>query len=251
MKEITSTQNPEIKEIASLKDHKGREAHKLFLVEGVRSLETFLDAQWYPKRIFVTHDFYEHSDFLQNRQLPVILVSAEVMAKISSSKTPCGIAGVFKIPEESHQSLQPGLVLAGISDPGNMGTLIRTTAAFDLPSIVVIEGCDPWSPKVVQASAGAHALVSIIRLSWHELIAAKENLLLCALVAQAEQPAQTADLCDALLVVGNEAHGIPEEWLRQCDALVSLPMPGKTESLNAAVAGALALYIRFAACNES
>jgi RNA methyltransferase, TrmH family len=124
-----------------------------------------------------------------------------------------------------------------------MGTLIRSCAAMNYKTVVCIKGTDPWSPKVVQASAGTIGMVNIFQVTWDELIQNKQNLNLCALVVSGGNKPQDIDLSNTLLVVGSEAHGIPDEWLGQCEQKLTLPMPGKTESLNAAVAGSIALYL--------
>ena len=250
MKDITSLYNPEIKKIVALHDKKGRIEQKLFIVEGARSIETFLSAQWHPVKVFVSRDFYERLPAWLHA-VSVTVVSDAVMRKISTSKTPSGVLALFKVPlARTLTSLEPGLVLAEVSDTGNMGTLVRTAAAFAVPSVVVVGGCDPWSPKVVQAAAGAHALLSVIELPWQEVVRLKNDLVLCALVVAGGKAPNEVDLCNTLLVVGSEAHGIPRPWLEECDALVSLPMPGRTESLNAAIAGSIALYLRYEACHQ-
>lgn len=114
-------------------------------------------------------------------------------------------------------------------------------------NVIIVQGCDPWSPKVIQASAGTIALVSIIQCSWEELIAKKGSTKLCALVVKDGYKPEDLDLKKSLLVVGNEAQGLPEAWIGQCEQKMTIPMPGNTESLNAAVAGSIALYL---CCNQ-
>jgi TrmH family RNA methyltransferase len=126
-----------------------------------------------------------------------------------------------------------------------MGTLIRTAAAMDVKTVICIESTDPWSPKVIQASAGAIAQVNIISMNWHDLIAAKKDLPLFALVVDSTKKPEEVTNRNCLLVIGSEAHGIPAEWISDCDEKVTIPMPGKTESLNAAIAGSIAMYVIF------
>ncbi len=249
MRQLTSVRNPEVKKVVALHDKKGRTEHRLFIVEGKRGIRSFLDAGWQPAELFMTH---ATSASVGNFFQPYTLVSDHVMQKMSTSTTPSGLLALFPLPAKQHpRALAPGLVMARISDAGNMGTLIRTAAAVGNRSIVVIEGCDPWSPKVVQASAGALSLLSVIELTWQDLVAEKGSLALCALVITGGKPPEELNLSSALLVVGNEAHGIPPEWLAQCDARLTLPMPGNTESLNAAVAGSIALYLQYRPCSKT
>ncbi len=169
------------------------------------------------------------------------------MAKISTNSTPAELFAVLERPKNTQETanLTTGSVLAQIADPGNMGTLIRTTAAMGFKTCVIVEGCDPWGPKVVQASAGTIGLINIVELSWPELVtkAAQAGLNLCALVVNQGLKPQTLDLSKSLIIVGNEANGLPELWVNDCQQKLTLPMPGNTESLNAAVAGSITLYL--------
>lgn len=260
VKHITSWSNPAIKKFAELKDKKGREEHGLFCVEGKRALETFLTAGKTCKQLIFTQDAYDDFSADLRDKAPVMIVTEPVIKKISAAVTPSGFAGVFELPEKAYESgrdelreLRSGIVLYEIHDPGNMGTLIRTAVAFDA-ACVVIGGCDPWSPKVIQASAGTLAYARIVRTDWDRLLHEVRNetsgemrgkkLRVYALSASAHKKIEETDLSTALVVVGNEAHGLPESVERQCDDRVAISMPGPAESLNAAVAGAIALYVR-------
>mmetsp|Transcript_8427 Transcript_8427/g.13769 ORF Transcript_8427/g.13769 Transcript_8427/m.13769 type:complete len:204 (+) Transcript_8427:547-1158(+) len=174
--------------------------------------------------------------------------------QMSAAVTPSGILAVFGIPSSplSHELTGPGVVLANISDPGNMGTLIRTAAALGVRTVVIQEGSDPWSPKVVQASAGMIGHVCLFQSAWDQVmkLQLQEGIETCALVVQGgEQPRSICDRVDAkrlLLVVGNEAHGIPPDVLQGCQHRMTIPMPGDgVESLNASVAGSIAMYLMF------
>ncbi len=247
MKHITSPDNPQVKLINELKFSKGRTKHQLFIAEGLRTCMTFLKAHYVLYQLYLTQEAYQHNkSFLAEHEHYITIVSHELMKKLSTAHTPSGILGVFHIPlSPSPEALGSGLVLAQVSDPGNMGTLIRTAAACGSLSVVIVDGCDPWSPKVVQASAGSHAFVKIFTFSWEELVAHKHNLKLCALVVSGGKSPKELTFENTLLVVGSEAHGIPHQWLAQCDEFLTLPMQGATESLNAAIAGSIALYYAF------
>ncbi len=123
-----------------------------------------------------------------------------------------------------------------------MGTLIRTTAAMGLKTVVCIETVDPWSPKVIQSSAGTIAAVNIFQIDWGILMQYKGDLSLNALVVLGGDAPSTMPK-NSLIVIGNEAKGLPEKWVSKCEQHITLPMPGQTESMNAAVAGAIALYL--------
>ncbi len=239
---ISSRQNPAIKAVCALHNAKGRLEQQCFIAQGLRTVATFLHHAFVPEALYVTPEMQQaaQQEGINNFQL----VTSDVMQKMSTTETPSGILAVFKIPKTPPSStIRSGLVLAQISDPGNMGTLIRTCAAMGFKTVVIVEGCDPWSPKVIQASAGTIALVNIFSWNWQELVANKGNTKLCALVVSSGKKPEELDLHNSLLVVGNEAQGLPQEWAEQCEQKMTIPMPGNTESLNAAVAGSIALYL--------
>lgn len=237
---LSSVNNPLIKEVLKLKTVKGRQKATLFIVEGQRACATFIEHGYKPVHLFVTEKNLDTAEKLSKN---VLLVTQTLFAKISSAKTPSGILALFAIPDHTNsKKLSAGLVLADIADPGNMGTLIRSAAAFNYKTVVIVGGCNPYSPKVIQATAGTLPLVDLFLYSWPELLHRKKNLTLAALVVKDGQGLETCNN-ETLFVVGNEARGINAEYLKDCDQLITLPMPGKTESLNAAVAGSLVLAL--------
>lgn len=242
MKIITSTDNNEVKALVALQEPKERRLQKKYIAEGLRTCTTIAQhhtlLHWY-----VTENMLERVQDICPDDNMVTLVNNAIMKKMSTAHTPSGVLAVFEIPEQPKMAPQPGLVLAEIADPGNMGTLLRTCAALNKKTVIVIEGTDPWSPKVIQASAGAIAQLHIMQLSWQELITRKGTLKLYGLVPTGGKAVKNVSSQDALLVVGNEAHGLSAAQQKDCDDLLSLPMPGETESLNAAVAGSIALYM--------
>ena len=243
MKKITSLVNLEIKAITALSKTKERYAQKKFVAEGLRTCSTLLEAKMKLVQLYVTEDQLPFVQKICTEQY-ITLVDIPVSKKISFSHTPSGITGIFEIPQEPLLStLSEGIILYNISDPGNAGTLIRTCAAMNKKTAVFVEGVDPWHPKVIQASAGTIGFVNIFQVSWQSLVAAKNKLQLCALVASGGKKPDETDFSDILFVIGNEAHGIPINVLKDCDTTLTLEMPGNIESLNAAIAGSIALYI--------
>lgn len=246
MRLISSVNNEEIKEVAKLGSTKERSTQGRFIAEGIRVCTTLMQAGLKPEQIYVLDE--EHAQQVKSAvsEKKITLVTPHVMEKMSQATTPSGLLGVFPIPSKpALNTLSSGLVLAKIADPGNLGTLLRTAAAMNKRSVVLVSTVDPYSPKVVQSSAGFIAHLDIFRLDWDTLLKtkAKQKLKLIALVVQGGKKPEMIDFNDSLLVVGSEAHGIPEAWLDTCDELMTLSMPGNTESLNAAVAGSVALYI--------
>ena len=240
---IISLTNDHVKHVVQLHSSKYRTKLQEFIAEGFRTIATIIKAGNKPITLFVTEEFLYDAKQLVNEKL-IIIVAPDVMNKMSTSMSPSGFLAIFPIPAQpSFDTLGAGIILAKVTDPGNMGTLIRTAAAMNKKTVVCIETVDPWNPKVVQATAGAISLVSIFCINWHDLLLNKKNIPLCALVATDGKNPSTIDMHNALIVVGNESHGIPQDWIDQCDEKITLPMPGNFESLNAAVAGAIALYL--------
>ncbi len=243
MKTISSRSHEMIKQVASLQQKKQRSKHNQFVAEGLRTCTTLIQSGHQPVQLFVTEQHATRAQKLVSDD-KITLVPEHVMEKISGATTPSGIVGQFAIPAApSADVLTPGLVLAQVADPGNMGTLIRTTAALNHKSVIIVEGADPWSPKVVQASAGTIGMVHIFQWSWHDLLANKKAHQLIGLAVKGGKNLSEFSMHNTLLVVGSEAHGIPDQWLADCNAQLTLPMPRSTESLNAAVAGSIALYV--------
>lgn len=241
MKEISSLYNPEIKNIVRLHEPKARAEQKLCIIEGERAIITACE-KLELKALYINPENIHDAKEICSEKL-ITVISAEIMAKISTQVTPSGFLGLFRIPSSKpFTDTKSGIVLAHINDPGNMGTLIRTAAACAIDTVIIIDGTDPWGPKAIQATAGTIAFVNIVKLTWPELITYKKDFALYALVVQNGEDIRSVKFTKHLLVIGNESTGIPQSWQTQCEKLITLPMPGKTESLNAAVAGSIALY---------
>lgn len=240
---ITSPTNPLIKELVRLHTTKGRRNANTFLAEGLRTCSTILAAGLALEQLYVTEkqlpavaDLFPH-DKIQ-------LVSDKVALKVSQQYTCSGIIGRFAIPQSSSTITGKALVLDELSDPGNMGTLIRSAVAFGYTTIIRIGGVDPWSSKVVQASAGLIAQVHLLECTWQDLLALKGDYQLCALIPTGGVPPAniTIPADKLLLIIGNEAHGIAAQHMQHCTVQMTIPMASTTESLNAAIAGVLAMY---------
>lgn len=244
IKTITSLDNPLIKRVVQLHAVKYRDLLQQYIAEGFRTISTIIKAGGNLITLFVTEEYVYDAQQLTTDEKHIIIVSSSVLQKISTLKTPNGLLAVFAIPmQPSFNALTEGIVLAQITDPGNMGTLIRSATAMNKKTVICIEGVDPYNPKVVQASSGAIANIILFSMSWNALLEHKKNLHLCALLASGGNSPEEINLRNTLIVIGNESNGIPQEWIDQCDEKLTLPMPGNFESLNAAVAGSIALYL--------
>ncbi|OGB83823.1 hypothetical protein A3F66_04140 [candidate division TM6 bacterium RIFCSPHIGHO2_12_FULL_32_22] len=242
MQTINSLDNPKVKLLDQLKHKKYRKQHSKFLAEGFNTCSTLVQ-KLSLNSIFTLEEHLEEVKKITPEN-KIFIINKKILNKISNATTPSGIIAIFDIPK-TKAKLTEGIILAQIQDPGNMGTLIRTAAAMNLKTVVSVESVDVWSPKVVQATAGTIANLNIFEISWQELLEKKDKLELCALVVKDGKDAEDIDFKNKLLVIGNEAQGIPKEWTKDCEKKLTLQMPGKTESLNAAVAGSVAMYLAF------
>lgn len=239
---ISSVDNPLVKQLVRLHETRHRRADGHFIAEGQRTIDAFLAAGWAPVHLLVRDGEAVPSGWPRQ---PLRLVSDRVATKLSQASAASGYLAVFATP--AAPALQPaagGLVLVHITDPGNLGTLIRSAAAFAVPQVVLVGGADPWSHKVVQATAGTLATLPIVLHAGEagpELLGAGAPV--CALVVSGGIHPGSLPRRPRWLVVGSEAHGLGGDWLTGCDEHVTLPMQGSVESLNAAIAGSIMCYL--------
>lgn len=239
---ITSVHNEQVKHLINLSKKSYRLQYKEFVIEGKRAYNELIQS-YIPVAIYITEEYmHAHGDILNHSKITTI-VTQHVMQKISTATTPSGICAIFKIPSpQKLPSSGPGIVLVNVSDPGNMGTLIRTAAAMKINNVIIIGGVDPYSPKVIQSTAGCLATVTLYQITFTELTN-HTNIQLCALVVKNGTTPEHINLHNKFLVVGNEARGLSEDEILACQEKMTIPMPGNTESLNAGVAGSIGLYL--------
>ncbi len=257
---ISSTTNPTIKRLALLRERRGRLQQDLFLVEGVRSVEEALDAQVRPEVTLVAPDtlratargraLYER--LLHGRDSSALLeVTPAVLRRVADTETPAGVVAALSRTPIGDLALLPhdrglALVLDGVADPGNAGTILRTAAAAGVDGVIALSGCaDLYAPKVVRAAMGAHfrlpLAVDVEPATLTPWLPTRGAVLLAD--ARATDTIYDADLRGpAVLVVGGEAHGALHAGALPGLRRVAIPMPGATESLNVAVATAVILF---------
>ncbi len=231
--------------ICELHMTKSQKEFGLFIVEGFRCISTFLNKQWKPAAIYVEEFQQDKAKMNFDESLKFVACSSEFMNSISASSTPSGVLAVFEIPRTFYpEDLTDSLVLFEVSDPGNLGTLIRSAVAFNFKNIYLINSCNPYLPKVVQSAAGALTESNLIPATWQEILKVKDNVDLCALVVKDGIKIETIKKERPLfLIIGNEARGLSSDIVNDCNLKATIEMPGQTESLNAAIAGSIALYL--------
>jgi TrmH family RNA methyltransferase len=172
----------------------------------------------------------------------VVIVTQAVLERIATTATPQSPVAVLEIPDPAPPGPGDLLVAWGVGDPGNVGTLLRTAAAFGMGFIAGPGTADLWSPKVLRAAAGAHFRTPVGHVADLDALRSDGRRLLATVVEGGDPPSRPGDTPVAILV-GDEANGLPDEVVGVADARVTVPMVGGTESLNAAVAGAIVAYV--------
>ena len=236
----SSKQNKLIKSVYSLKDKKGRKEQGLYVVEGFKMVNEAISAGANITRIFATEEALKNID---SKNYEVVLVTEEVFSYISGEVTPQGVLATVKIPENPiSEPSGNALILDGVQDPGNIGTIIRTACAFGYKDIYLLNTVDPYSPKAVRASMSGIYFVNLYKTNYETLFNVLKNVKIIALDMGGEDIANVKVSGKFALCVGNEANGLSSEILRGKDLCVSIPMSKNSESLNAAVALSIAMY---------
>ncbi|NNC70657.1 MAG: RNA methyltransferase [Flavobacteriaceae bacterium] len=230
----------QVKLITSLHQKKYRNQHGLFIVEGPKALDEFLNSKFKCQFLFCTDDFLK-SKFVEN----TIIISDNELKKISALKNPNKAIGVFKIPDqEPFKSEGLILTLDEVSDPGNLGTIIRLCDWFGVEQIICSSNTvDCYNPKVVQASMGSLTRVSLIYTDLRDYLT-KTDMPIYGALMQGENIYEVKLPSKAILVMGNEANGISKDIIELIRQKITIPSFGKfqqIESLNVATATAILL----------
>lgn len=227
-----------IKETISLKEKKFRKEKKCFLVEGAKMVSECRKSGLKIERIFVSENYHGETDDF------AIRVSDEIFARLSDEKSPQGILCVVKIPEKSLcPPRESCLFLDGISDPGNMGTIIRTANAAGYRELYLAECTDPYSPKSVRASMSGIFFVNLYTATRKEILSALADVPILAADMNGKNIFDFSPPKKYALAIGNEANGISEEVFKAAEYTLKIPMQASQESLNAAVSAGIAMYI--------
>jgi TrmH family RNA methyltransferase len=260
---VQSKQNSRLKELRGALAHPGqgarglagRESRSLAGIEGPKLLEEALRAGLCIACVFVAQGA-EH--LLEELPLPaeteVLLVPREVLDSTLATETPQPMAALVEPPRWDWADVLGGqakatpliVVLAGLQDPGNLGTILRSAEAFGALAVVSLPGTvSAWNPKAVRASAGSVFRLPLLSVSAEECFARlrESGIRILTTAVDGAEPANLVDLAGPVaLLIGNEGNGVPEALAAQTDGAVTIPCPGAVESLNAAVAASVLLY---------
>ncbi|MEA3063917.1 MAG: methyltransferase, TrmH family [Sphingomonadales bacterium] len=255
-RQITAFSNPLVKDVRALRDKKGRRRQGMFLAEGLRILAEAREAGRLPAILFyaagTTHPLLDaligeveaaHGD--------VVETNADILHKLSGKDNPQTVLGIYRAFDTALERIDRSeaplwLVAQALRDPGNLGTILRTGDAVGAGGLILVDDCvDPFSTEAVRASMGALFTQRVAAAPWAGFLAwlrAGEGQLI-GTSPRAELDYQAPRYArPAFLLVGNEAQGLPEAYEAECDLLVKMPMLGKADSLNAAVATAVMAY---------
>ena len=240
---ISSRKNPLLQQVRKLlSSRKEREQAGLFVSDGTKLLEEAVKFDSGLHTVILS----DGVDVAVPDGVRVVRVPEDVMASISPMEAPQGALFLCRLPEKTAFAAQRGmLLLDGIQDPGNIGTILRTADALEVP-VVLLEGCaDPYSHKVVRSSMGAVFRTKVVQSTWAEVQAAcKAAGIPVAVTALSERAKdiRSADLSQMAVVIGSEGRGVRQEILGSADAELIIPMNPRCESLNAAIAATICMW---------
>ena len=243
MERITSRKNPLLQQVRKLlTSRKERQSTGLFVADGTKLLAEAV--KWYPGLDTVILTDGVEAELPEH--VRTVWVPEEVMASVSPMETPQGALFLCRMPEKTDFVPKPGmLLLDGIQDPGNLGTILRTADALEI-QVALLEGCaDPYSHKTVRASMGAVFRTPVQQTTWQAAAAACEGadipIAVTALTDRAED-IRRAELSQMAVVIGSEGQGVRPEILEASSRQLIIPMSSRCESLNAAVAATIVMW---------
>ncbi|HEY7811018.1 MAG TPA: RNA methyltransferase [Allosphingosinicella sp.] len=255
-RQITAFSNPLVKDVRALREKKGRRRQGTFIAEGLRILTEAREAGYLPEVLF----YWEGSEHPLLETLiaeteaaggDVVETNADILHKLSGKDNPQTVLGVYRafdlaLERIDRASAPLWIVAQSLRDPGNLGTILRTSDAVGAGGVILVDDCvDPFSTEAVRATMGALFTQRIAAAPWDEFLpwlrGGESQLIGTSLKAELDyqEPRYQAP---AFVLVGNEAQGLPEDFEAACDLLVKMPMLGKADSLNAAVATAVMAY---------
>jgi len=254
---ITGFSNPLVKFLRSLRDKKHRKRERRFLAEGLRLLTDARESGVVPEMLVMATGREPHPllDELERAVAAaggeIVEMDAEILSKVTGKDNPQAVAGVFAEFDTRlgiiDRTADPiWLVAQALRDPGNLGTMLRTGDAVGAGGLILIDDCaDPFSVEAVRASMGAIFTQKLATARWDEFIGwlrGGPGQLVAASLRDPFDYRSAPYMAPCFLMVGNESQGLPADYEQACDLRVTIPMLGRADSLNAAVAGAVLAY---------
>ena len=239
MEKITSTSNEIVKNAAKLSQKKYRDELRLFIAEGLKSVSGLLDAGFEIESLFLQKEINLNAN-------KTYFVNEAVMSKISTTKTPCDVLGIFKQKKYEKKELlkkKKVLLLENIKDAGNLGTIMRACKAFDIESIIMLgDTIDLYNPKVVRASVGCFD-IPVINIDYADLEDFKDYNIYSTMLHENSVPLNEVSFkLPFIIAFGSEADGLSKKFLSLKTTNINIEMNKNVESLNLASAVSICLY---------
>jgi TrmH family RNA methyltransferase len=256
-REVTAFSNPTVKLLRSLRDKKARRSEGLFLAEGLRILTEARDSGQLPKIVAFSAEGAKHplaAEIIAATEAAggdAIETTPDILSKMSGKDNPQMLIGAYRQPETCLERLDRSrsplwIVVQALRDPGNIGTILRTGDAVGAGGLILVDECaDPFSVEAVRASMGAIFTQETATARWSEFLlwlrSGGGQLVGTSLKSNHDYlGADYKKPC--FLLIGNEQQGLPMDYESECDLLVKIPMAGRADSLNAAIAAAVMAF---------
>jgi RNA methyltransferase, TrmH family len=256
-RQITAFSNPTVKRLRSLRDKKARRAEGLFLAEGLRIITEARDSGRLPEIVAFSAEGAKHplaAEIIAATEAAgghAIETTSDILSKMSGKDNPQMLLGAYRQPDISLERIDRSkaplwIVAQALRDPGNIGTILRTGDAVGAGGVILVDdSADPYSVEAVRASMGAIFTQEVAVARWPEFVTwlrvGDGQLVGTSLKATQDYlGAEYRKPC--FLLIGNEQHGLPADYEAECDLLVKIPMAGRADSLNAAMAAAVMAF---------
>ena len=256
-REVTAFSNSTVKMLRALRDKKARRAEGLFLAEGLRILAEARDSGRLPEIIAFSAEGAKHplaAEIIAQAEAAgadAIETTADILSKMSGKDNPQMLLGAYRQPDTSLERIDRSkadlwIVAQALRDPGNIGTILRTGDAVGAGGLIVIDdSADPYSVEAVRASMGAVFTQAVAVARWPEFVSwlrGGEGQLVGTSLKATQDYLEAEYRKPCFLLIGNEQQGLPPEYEAECDLLVKIPMAGRADSLNAAMATAVMAF---------
>ena len=256
-RQVTAFSNATVKRLRSLRDKKARRSEGLFLAEGLRILTEARDSGRLPEIVAFSAEGARHplaSEIIAAAEAAgceAIETTPEILSKMSGKDNPQMLLGAYRQPDTSLDRIDRSkaplwIVAQALRDPGNIGTILRTGDAVGAGGLILIDDCaDPYSVEAVRASMGAVFTQDIATARWPEFVEwlrSGEGQLVGTSLKATHDYLEAKYERPCFLLIGNEQQGLPAEYEEECDLLVKIPMAGRADSLNAAMAAAVMAF---------
>jgi TrmH family RNA methyltransferase len=256
-REVTAFSNTTVKRLRSLRDKKGRRSEGLFLAEGLRIIAEARDSGLLPEIVAFSPDGARHplaAEIIAATEAAggeAIETTPDILAKMSGKDNPQMLLGAYRLPDTSLERINRSkaplwIVAQALRDPGNLGTILRTGDAAGAGGLILIDdSADPFSVEAVRASMGAVFTQEVAAARWPEFLAwlrSGEGQLVGTSLKATDDYLEAEYQAPCFLLIGNEQQGLPADYESECDLLVKIPMAGRADSLNAAMAAAVMAF---------